>query len=426
MAGDGNIDRPFPSLLLLGVLDFICLLEAADSVRAHEWKSAAVWAAIGVTLSLVGYHWPRIRQWGRNLFKSPRIAGNRPLAIGPMPSAVKPAPPTPTDVADVLIEYEHDDRNRAVPSRDRPLLLKNVTAGKNALNVQVQPVEDHGEKLVFRPDIITCVVGGGSAEVVPEYEQLARLKHTLSRFRLNHLPEFLNGFCEDEGVNEVFQEKSLWLEVHYESEGKSVISECELLFARWHEQIRTGQHRIRLADQQHAANSGTPSNKEIKIPMAEVREHIASSQKSLLQRMAAEEEREAVRSSDWQQLADRFDKLPNDIRADWNRCGRPPIESWRITGGHGAKDCESLCTLAGAMLLKSRTVRFKMDESISAEQNTMHRWLYYLKCTNGLDRSQSGMETLADGTRCGVHFGSINELARVSARACIGCAAMEM
>lgn len=61
------------------------------------------------------------------------------IPVSPSEKA-KEADWSPLDVADVLIVYGHDDRDRSVPSRDRPLLLKNVTPGKNALNVRVQPV----------------------------------------------------------------------------------------------------------------------------------------------------------------------------------------------------------------------------------------------------------------------------------------------
>jgi hypothetical protein len=174
----------------------------------------------------------------------------------------------PQNIADVLIEYSHDDRDRSpfitadgrhLSSRDRPLLIKNVTTGRNALNVRIQPIVMH-EKLVFKPDIVTCVVGGGEAEVVPEYEFI---KGGMRGFRLNHLPLFLNELygghnridIDHETFTEPFAEKSIWLEIHYESDGKQVISECELLFKRWHEQIRTGAHRIRLAGQQRTASA---------------------------------------------------------------------------------------------------------------------------------------------------------------------------
>jgi hypothetical protein len=174
----------------------------------------------------------------------------------------------PQNIADVLIEYSHDDRDRSpfitadgrhLSSRDRPLLIKNVTTGRNALNVRIQPIVMH-EKLVFKPDIVTCIVGGGEAEVVPEYEFI---KGGMRGFQLNHLPLFLNELysahnridVNHESLNELYAEKSIWLEIHYESDGKQVISECELLFKRWHEQIRTGAHRIRLAGQQRAASA---------------------------------------------------------------------------------------------------------------------------------------------------------------------------
>jgi hypothetical protein len=275
--------RSILSYVFVGVVDFICLLMAAESWHAGERRSAFEWLVAGVGSLVIGYYWPAIKQ---------RLSPAPSKAL-PESGAVEP----PVGAADVIIDYSHDDRDRSVTvaysdargaiqrgpngityqhtpgtsSRDRPILLRNITPGKNALNVRVQPLRNsakqNSDKLIFRPDIITCIVGGEAAEVIPEFEFLKGGGG--KNFKVNHLPSFLNDFYSAEGrmdvteetLSEMFAEKSIWLEVHYESDGKQVVSECELLFMRWHEQIRTGQHKIRLASPvKENANGKTAAN----------------------------------------------------------------------------------------------------------------------------------------------------------------------
>lgn len=342
----------------------------------------------------------------------------------------------PADVADVLIEYSHDDRvgsvvysdsrgpiqrANATPPRDRPLVLKNITPGKNALNVRVRPVEAHSDKLVFRPDIITSIVGSGSAEVVPVYEGTPLPKSGVSRFRKNHLPDFLNGLYDrnerndKESLDELFRENSLWLEIEYESEGKRIISECELLYTRWHEQIRTGQHRVRLADQASA--------KQIKIPKEVWQQQLRDSHAAVLnQRSAAMNG--GISREDWLQLKKDFLECPRDIRAEYFRSGKPPEDKWWIGGMPHPDKCRALCRLAGSMLLRSPTVGLGLSEEIRSVADPMDRWLYFLKERKALGNFLVAYEEI-DGQKVGSYSGIINRLPEVSADACIDCAAKE-
>ncbi len=341
-------------------------------------------------------------------------------------------PPATLDVADVLVEYSHDDRegsavysdlrgaiqrgpngiiyqHTAAPSRDRPLILKNITPGKNALNVRVQPVEHLGDKLVFRPDIITCIVGSGSAEVVPAYEGTPLPKSGQSRFRLNHLPDFLDGLYDrnerndKESLDELFRENSLWLEIEYESEGKRIISECELLFTRWHEQIRTGQHRVRLAKLASTAASIAP---------------------------AAAPAPTAVSAADWRDLSDRFKAIPADVGVQWQQTGPDDkaTHRWTIEGRtlNASEEYIALCSFAGAMLRKSPTVSRKLSDTVLRQQPDNDRWLLYLKESGAISNVTYIPEPLDDGSRLPHFLGRINGLGSVSARMCLECAAMEL
>jgi hypothetical protein len=62
MAGDGNTNRPFPSLILLGIVDFCCILIGLELIAGKDRQivSGIVWVLLGVGSGLIGYYWPRI------------------------------------------------------------------------------------------------------------------------------------------------------------------------------------------------------------------------------------------------------------------------------------------------------------------------------------------------------------------------------
>jgi hypothetical protein len=62
MVSDGGTNRPLPSLILLGIVDFVCILMAAESYRDRQFVAGTVWLVAGIASSLVGYYWPQIRQ----------------------------------------------------------------------------------------------------------------------------------------------------------------------------------------------------------------------------------------------------------------------------------------------------------------------------------------------------------------------------
>lgn len=47
--------------LFFGVLDFICLLLAAESLNALQYRRAVEWVVAGIASVLIGYYWPRIK-----------------------------------------------------------------------------------------------------------------------------------------------------------------------------------------------------------------------------------------------------------------------------------------------------------------------------------------------------------------------------
>ena len=126
----------------------------------------------------------------------------------------------------------------------------------------------------------------------------------------------------------------------------------------------------------------------------------------------------------WHSLADRFKQIEPVVRADWHQ--EDETETWSITGGEYAKDCTSLCELAGTMLLRSGNVAATLSEKISSTPDPIERWLEFLKEREGLSRILEGTTTRKGGDVGIFLAGSIDNLPSVSSRACVHCAASEI
>jgi hypothetical protein len=61
MSGDANVNRPLFSYILTGIVDFVCILMAAESFRDRQFFAATVWLVAGIVSALIGYHWPKLR-----------------------------------------------------------------------------------------------------------------------------------------------------------------------------------------------------------------------------------------------------------------------------------------------------------------------------------------------------------------------------
>jgi hypothetical protein len=63
MSSDGGVNRPLPSLILLGIVDFVCILLAAESYNSSQFMRGTAWLVAGVVASAIGYYWPSIKKW---------------------------------------------------------------------------------------------------------------------------------------------------------------------------------------------------------------------------------------------------------------------------------------------------------------------------------------------------------------------------
>lgn len=62
MSSDGGTNRPLPSIILLGIVDFVCILMAAESYNKLQIERGTTWLAIGLVASSIGYYWPQIKK----------------------------------------------------------------------------------------------------------------------------------------------------------------------------------------------------------------------------------------------------------------------------------------------------------------------------------------------------------------------------
>ena len=62
MAGDVNTNRPFPSLILLGIVDFCCILIGLEQVSVNKISSGVIWILVGVVSGLIGFYWSQVKR----------------------------------------------------------------------------------------------------------------------------------------------------------------------------------------------------------------------------------------------------------------------------------------------------------------------------------------------------------------------------
>lgn len=141
------------------------------------------------------------------------------------------------------------------------------------------------------------------------------------------------------------------------------------------------------------------------------------------------EKLERVDAAQWKDLASRFGTVSDSsVRADWFK-EADGSESWRICGSHQEKNGEvkSLCMLAGSMLANSMNIFPDVSPAVRLQENPTWRWLGFLKERYGLSGLRTGYQTSNSqpGKEFPFYFGSVNNLASVSARACIESAATE-
>lgn len=133
-------------------------------------------------------------------------------------------------------------------------------------------------------------------------------------------------------------------------------------------------------------------------------------------------------------LSDRFQAISQHITVDWQRGGMgvencEVVEKWSMGGLASAievRQCEVLCGFAGKLLRTSPKLSSYLKTD--AIQNDANVWFYFLRDTQKamvMDYNGYGIVMGHEGKDKIILLGTIHELARVSASACMACAALE-
>lgn len=144
---------------------------------------------------------------------------------------------------------------------------------------------------------------------------------------------------------------------------------------------------------------------------------------------------EQGRVAEWKALAEQFQSVSRYFRADWQHGGMgiangEVIETWHITGLADAperKQCEALCAFAGALLIQSK-MSAQLTSRTLMQKDAIKRWLYFLKETHNAMSMNSGygMVLESEGEDKIILLGTINDLGKASASACLTCATAEL
>jgi len=132
----------------------------------------------------------------------------------------------------------------------------------------------------------------------------------------------------------------------------------------------------------------------------------------------------SLSARDWNDLAADFRRIDAHIRADWASETIGTGESWRFREDK-SRTAEALCTLAGAMLLKSPAIAPLLSERVKSRSTDSWRWLYYIKEKHPLTQQISGTES-SYLTKMQTEAGTIERLGEISASICVECAAAEI
>lgn len=137
-------------------------------------------------------------------------------------------------------------------------------------------------------------------------------------------------------------------------------------------------------------------------------------------------EPEAISRQDWLDLSSRF-KITQQYEpyAQWEKSPWKD-DSWKLCGTD-SRTCESLCQLAGAMLLKSPTVSKHLSEAVLSRTSPIDRWLDFVSEKTGfqkVDHDPVFVRTSDDELHC-LQTGSMDFVFTRSAQACVQCSAEE-
>src|SRR5579864_2016065 len=132
-------------------------------------------------------------------------------------------------------------------------------------------------------------------------------------------------------------------------------------------------------------------------------------------------------SPEWKDLAGKFENVGLGVSVQWQcnrRNNQTTFENWTFSGTH-RKPCETLCRFAGTLLAKSPNISSRVSALALKQSDPAWRWLFFLKENYGELDPRGGTPPIdSDGTI--YLMGTISNVAVVSARICMECAALEL
>jgi hypothetical protein len=143
--------------------------------------------------------------------------------------------------------------------------------------------------------------------------------------------------------------------------------------------------------------------------------------------LAALNTQSGTTSAEWKDLANRLEKVGLNVSAQWQcnrRNNQTTFENWTFSGTY-SKPCETLCRFAGTLLAKSPHVSRKVSKLALEQSDPAWRWLFFLKENHDALALGSGMPPIGDDGTIYL-MGTISNVAAVSARVCMECAALEL
>jgi hypothetical protein len=167
--------------------------------------------------------------------------GGKSVALEMVRVRDTPALPV-TSMPELVIEYVYSEQKKTPMGsdyygQDRPLIVRNVSEGKNAFNVRLLPLITPGGTATFQPEIVTCINGKGSAEFIAKIENGPLLMK-------NQFVPLLGRCYKDSGDlqnSELFKHKSFLLKIVYQdSTHNEYEATCEITYRHWKTEVNTG------------------------------------------------------------------------------------------------------------------------------------------------------------------------------------------
>jgi len=135
------------------------------------------------------------------------------------------------------------------------------------------------------------------------------------------------------------------------------------------------------------------------------------------------------RSSDWTELAAKFEKLSRNFSANLqidHEHGAITHYLWTFSGSPDTRPLKTLCRYAGNLLLKSPTLTPMLNELTRGQTDEAWRWLFYMKENYDVCCAMDYMHSIPTENGYFIEIQSIRDVAAVSARICTECAAREL